>query len=49
MKTLTRDERKEILKPRPSGEFLQVLEQVYAITEINISENNPQMTQMEQI
>ena len=34
MKTLTREERKEILKPRPSGEFLEILEQVYAITAI---------------
>ncbi|MHB8779699.1 MAG: tRNA dihydrouridine synthase [Anaerolineales bacterium] len=32
MQTLTRETRKEILKPRPSGEFLQLLEQVYAIT-----------------
>jgi len=32
MQTLTRETRKEILKPRPSGEFLQMLEQVYAIT-----------------
>lgn len=32
MQTLTRETRREILKPRPSGEFLQMLEQVYAIT-----------------
>lgn len=32
MHTLTRDERKEILKPRPSGEFAKMLEQIYAVT-----------------
>jgi nifR3 family TIM-barrel protein len=32
MHTLTRDERKEILKPRPSGEFARMLEQIYAVT-----------------
>ncbi|MCC7117905.1 MAG: tRNA-dihydrouridine synthase family protein [Anaerolineales bacterium] len=31
MHTLTRDERKEILKPRPSGEFAQMLDQIYAV------------------
>jgi len=30
MQTLTRETRKEILKPQPSGEFLRMLEQVYA-------------------
>jgi len=32
LKTLDRDSRKEILKERPSGEFLQMLNQVYAVT-----------------
>lgn len=32
MQTLTRETRKEILKPRPSGEFLDLLEQVYEMT-----------------
>ncbi|MBL8062442.1 MAG: tRNA-dihydrouridine synthase family protein [Anaerolineales bacterium] len=32
MHSLTRDERKEILKPRPSGEFAKMLEQIYAAT-----------------
>ena len=29
LKTLDRDSRKEILKERPSGEFLELLNQVY--------------------
>jgi nifR3 family TIM-barrel protein len=32
MHSLTRDERKEILKPRPSGEFAKMLDQIYAVT-----------------
>ena len=32
LKTLDRDSRKEILKERPSGEFLDLLNQVYAVT-----------------
>jgi nifR3 family TIM-barrel protein len=32
LKTLDRDSRKEILKERPSGEFLELLNQVYAFT-----------------
>ena len=32
LKTLDRDSRKEILKERPSGEFLEMLNQVYAMT-----------------
>ena len=32
LKTLDRDSRKEILKERPSGEFLQMLNQIYALT-----------------
>lgn len=32
MQTLTRETRKEILKPMPSGEFLEMLNQVYAVT-----------------
>jgi len=32
MKTLDRDARKEILKERPTGEFLEMLNQVYAMT-----------------
>jgi len=32
LKTLDRDSRKEILKERPSGEFLELLNQVYAVT-----------------
>ena len=31
LQTLTRETRKEILKPRPSGEFLELLNQVYAL------------------
>lgn len=30
LKTLTREERKDILRPRPSGEFLGLLDQIYA-------------------
>ena len=32
LKTLDRESRKEILKERPSGEFLEMLDQVYAVT-----------------
>ncbi len=32
LKTLDRNARKEILKERPAGEFLEMLEQVYALT-----------------
>ncbi|HEX6036148.1 MAG TPA: tRNA-dihydrouridine synthase family protein [Anaerolineales bacterium] len=32
IKTLDRDSRKEILKQRPSGEFLEMLNQIYAVT-----------------
>jgi len=32
LQTLTREARKEILKPRPSGEFLELLDRVYAVT-----------------
>jgi len=32
LKTLDRDSRKEILKERPSGEFLEMLNQIYALT-----------------
>jgi tRNA-dihydrouridine synthase B len=32
LKTLDRDARKEILKERPSGEFLEMLNQIYTIT-----------------
>jgi tRNA-dihydrouridine synthase B len=32
LKTLDRDARKEILKQRPSGEFLAMLNQIYAVT-----------------
>lgn len=32
MQTLTRETRKQILKPMPSGEFLEMLNQVYTIT-----------------
>jgi tRNA-dihydrouridine synthase B len=32
LKTLDRDSRKEILKQRPSGEFLEMLNQIYAVT-----------------
>jgi len=32
LRTLDRDSRKEILKERPSGEFLEMLNQVYAMT-----------------
>src|SRR5512138_2141946 len=31
LKTLDREARKEILKERPSGEFLQILQQIYAV------------------
>lgn len=34
MKTLTRETRKQILKPMPSAEFLEMLNQVYVVTEI---------------
>jgi nifR3 family TIM-barrel protein len=33
MKTLDRETRKQILKPMPSAEFLEMLNQVYAVTE----------------
>jgi nifR3 family TIM-barrel protein len=32
LRTLDRDARKEILKERPSGEFLELLNQIYAVT-----------------
>src|ERR1043165_7845655 len=32
LRTLDRESRKEILKERPSGEFLDILNQIYAIT-----------------
>ena len=32
MKTLDRESRKQILKKRPTGEFLEMLNQVYAMT-----------------
>lgn len=32
LRTLDRESRKEILKQRPSGEFLEILNQIYAIT-----------------
>jgi len=32
LRTLNREARKEILKERPSGEFLEMLNQVYAAT-----------------
>ena len=32
LKTLDRESRKEILKERPSGEFLEMLNQIYAVT-----------------
>ncbi len=32
LKTLDRDARKEILKERPSGEFLEMLKQIYSLT-----------------
>ncbi|MBM3180904.1 MAG: tRNA-dihydrouridine synthase family protein [Chloroflexi bacterium] len=32
MQTLTRETRKQILKPMPSGEFLEMLNQIYAVT-----------------
>ena len=32
LRTLDRDARKEILKQRPSGEFLKILDQIYAVT-----------------
>jgi nifR3 family TIM-barrel protein len=32
MQSLTRETRKQILKPMPSGEFLEMLNQVYAVT-----------------
>jgi hypothetical protein len=31
MKTLTRETRKQILKPMPSAEFLELLNQVYTV------------------
>jgi nifR3 family TIM-barrel protein len=31
LQTLTRETRKEILKPRPTGEFMEMLNQVYAV------------------
>lgn len=34
LRTLDRDARKEILKERPSGEFLQLLNQVYTLTAV---------------
>jgi len=34
LRTLDRDARKEILKERPSGEFLELLNQVYAMTAV---------------
>jgi hypothetical protein len=33
LRTLDRDARKEILKERPAGEFLELLNQVYAVME----------------
>lgn len=33
MKTLTREERKQILKPMPSGEFLKLLAQIYTVAQ----------------
>jgi tRNA-dihydrouridine synthase len=32
LRTLDRESRKEILKERPSGEFLDMLNQIYAVT-----------------
>jgi tRNA-dihydrouridine synthase B len=32
MHTLTREQRKEILKPQPSGEFAKMLDQIYEVT-----------------
>jgi hypothetical protein len=32
LRTLDRESRKEILKERPSGEFLNMLNQIYAVT-----------------
>jgi len=32
LKTLDRESRKEILKERPSGEFLEMLNQIYVLT-----------------
>jgi tRNA-dihydrouridine synthase len=32
LRTLERESRKEILKQRPSGEFLDMLHQIYAVT-----------------
>jgi tRNA-dihydrouridine synthase len=32
LRTLNRDARKEILKERPSGEFLEMLNQIYMVT-----------------
>ncbi len=32
LRTLDRDARKEILRERPTGEFLEILNQVYAVT-----------------
>jgi nifR3 family TIM-barrel protein len=34
LRTLDRDSRKEILKQRPSGEFLDMLNQIYAVTAV---------------
>jgi hypothetical protein len=31
LRTLDRESRKEILKERPSGEFLNILNQIYAV------------------
>lgn len=35
LQTLDRESRKEILKQRPSGEFLEMIDQIYAITQLN--------------
>ncbi len=35
LQTLDRESRKEILKQRPSGEFLEMIDQIYAITQVN--------------
>jgi tRNA-dihydrouridine synthase len=32
LRTLDRESRKQILKERPSGEFLEMLNQIYAVT-----------------
>jgi tRNA-dihydrouridine synthase len=34
LRTLDREARKEILKERPSGEFLEMLNQIYAVTAV---------------